>query len=302
MYKQKINLLYNPMVVHIPMLSYDIYVSYVDQLDNSAVEFQHSHHADFEIYYVQKGTLDIKVKNETYALDAGKFLLLNPGVKHGAIYDPTSNKEYFVIIFCFQEKITPSDSVSSSEYEQEYYTTILQYIKNKDYFIERDNYDAAQHIEAMVKECTSKAFGWQIALSFHYTSFITSILRNIIKPSNNIQGLPRMNTSILITKYMHENYPSNIHLQDVADALHITSRHVNRLFHDYFGTSFGKTLTLYRLSYAKNYLCDTIYSVEKIAELVGFSSTSTLFHLFKENEGITISEYRKLHQKNLFQK
>jgi AraC-like DNA-binding protein len=84
----------------------------------------------------------------------------------------------------------------------------------------------------------------------------------------------------------------------VADAMYVTPRHVSRIFNEYFGTSFGKTLSIYRLSYAKNYLCDTDYPVEKIATLVGFASPQSLYKLFKEREKMTIKKYRDMHNKS----
>ena len=71
---------------------------------------------------------------------------------------------------------------------------------------------------------------------------------------------------------------------------------MTRIFSDYFGISFRRTLSIYRLNYAKNYLIFTDKPVEEIAELVGISAPQTLYRLFKENEGMTISEYRRYHR------
>ena len=95
-----------------------------------------------------------------------------------------------------------------------------------------------------------------------------------------------------MTKYMHANYNKNITVQDIADVFYVSPRHINRVFEEYFGQSFKRTLNIYRLNYAKNYLIDTSYPVERIAELVGFSSPKTLYQLFKEHEGMTVSEFR----------
>ena len=56
--------------------------------------------------------------------------------------------------------------------------------------------------------------------------------------------------------------------------------------------TFGKTLSSLRFNFAKHYLATTDYSVDEIAKLVGYKSTRTLFKIFKENEGLTISQYR----------
>ena len=100
------------------------------------------------------------------------------------------------------------------------------------------------------------------------------------------------NLAIQITKYSYANHDQVITLQYIADALHISPRHISRLFYEYFGTGFAKTLSIYRLNYAKNYLCDTDLPVEEIASLVGFSTPTALYRLFKATEGMSIAEYR----------
>ena len=101
---------------------------------------------------------------------------------------------------------------------------------------------------------------------------------------------------------MHANYHKNISVQDIADTFYISPRHVNRMFEDYFGQSFKRTLNIYRLNYAKNYLLDTDYSTEKIAALVGLSSPKMLYQLFREIEGMTLGEFRAQYGKRSTEK
>ena len=103
--------------------------------------------------------------------------------------------------------------------------------------------------------------------------------------------LSNLNLAIMITKYMHANYHKNITIQDISNEFYISARHVNRVFENYFGQSFKKTLNIYRLNYAKNYLYDTDYSIEKISQLVGLASPKVLYQLFKEVEGMTVAEF-----------
>lgn len=62
-------------------------------------------------------------------------------------------------------------------------------------------------------------------------------------------------------------------------------------FEGFFGQSFKKTLNIYRLNYAKNYLYDTDYSIEKVSQLVGLASPKVLYQLFKDVEGMTVAEF-----------
>ena len=57
-------------------------------------------------------------------------------------------------------------------------------------------------------------------------------------------------------------------------------------------------MNIYQLNYAKNDLIESNYPVERLAELVGFSSAKTLYQLFKEHEGMTISEFRAKHRES----
>ena len=93
-----------------------------------------------------------------------------------------------------------------------------------------------------------------------------------------------------------------VSVQDIADTFYISPRHVNRVFEDYFGQSFKRTLNIYRLNYAKNYLLDTDYSTEKIAALVGLSSPKMLYQLFREIEGMTLGEFRAQYGKRSTEK
>ena len=129
-----------------------------------------------------------------------------------------------------------------------------------------------------------------------YQQYLLTVLRNMQQEtdpeSQHQHDQSKVNWTIKITKYMHANYNKNISVQDIADTFFLSPRHVNRIFSEFFGESFKRTLNIYRLNYAKNYLIDTDYSVEKISELVGLSSPKMLYQLFEEVEGISLSEYR----------
>ena len=294
MYRQSQLLLYNPVVMHIPMLSGDIEVNYIELLDASCVEFPHTH-TNYEIYYCLEGVLRLKINEAVHELRTGMFALLSPGVAHGSIYEPNDPKKYFVFIFHFPEH---SIVRSSAKFEFAFFDTFNVLFQKKQYFVGTDQNQSGYWIDEMKREMEKKAFGWEILLRNLYLEFMIQILRNLIpvgkKDSHDLSS--NVNIAIQITKYLHDNYYRSIKIQDVADAIYVTPRHINRIFQEFFGQSLQKTLGMYRLNYAKNYLLDTDYPVEKIAVLVGFSSARPLFRLFREMENITVSEYRALHK------
>lgn len=295
MYKQSQHSLYNPFLIKIPMSSFDIIINYSELLDDTCVEFPHIH-TDYEIYYSLEGILNLKISNKNISLPADHFVLIPPRLQHGSIYEPNIPKKYFVIVFNFHNHMTRNSKNYSFNFDNNFIDTLQNNLDKDNFYVSKDNNQCKQLIPLIQKELETKKFGWQLMIRSYFLSFIVNSFRNIITfPVTNENNFAELNIAIEITKFMHNNYHKNISLQDVANAMYMTPRHITRIFNEYFGTSFGKTLSIYRLSYAKNYLCDTDYPVEKIASLVGFSSPQTLYRLFKEREKITIKKYREEH-------
>ncbi len=291
MYMKAESLLYNIERTQIPMHSGVIEVNYVEMVDESNVEFSHTH-VDYEVYYCVEGSLQIKMEGFEHILLPGQYALLSPGTVHEVRYDPHIPKKYFIFIFQlsqFHKRPVESESV--------FFDAFAELFQEASFFVGADRNNAAPLIEKMRQEHTDRLYGYKELMRGCYLEFIILILRNLI-PNDGRQGIDNLNINmaIKITGYMHQNYNKNIALQDVADAMFVTPRHINRIFQDYFGSSFHKTLRTYRVNYAKNYLHDTDYSIEKIAELVGFSSAQQLVKMFLEVEGVSISEYRARHK------
>lgn len=295
MYKQADNVLYNPFLTKIPMPTFDLVITYTELLDNTCVEFPHTH-TDYEIYYCLEGILNVKIENKLISLSAGHFVLIPPNLQHGSIYEPNTPKKYFVLVFHFNNHVNKNNRPSSFTFDACFINTLKDNLNNDQFYISKDENQCKDLIPKIQDELETKNFGWQLMIRNYYLSFIVRTFRNIItSPILYENNAEELNIAIEITKFMHNNYHKNISLKDVADAMFVTPRHISRIFNEYFGTSFAKTLSIYRLSYAKNYLCDTDYPIEKIATLVGFASPQSLYRLFKEREKMTIKEYRSLH-------
>lgn len=287
--------IYQPYIVRIPMLNSDILIRHVELLDNKTSEFHHLHNS-YEIYYSIEGNLKINVSDNQLDIPAGYLLLMPPHTWHGTIYEPNVLRKYFVIIFDLPENTTTSQGSNWSEFEALEIQKIFTNIKADKYYVIQDNNNCYKIIERISTELKNKKFGWQFALRELYLSFIILALRNIIPStySDIAEDNRSINLAVEITKYMHANYNKDINLEIVAKAMYVTPRHVNRVFESCFGTTFSKTLSIFRLNYAKDYLFKTDYSVEKIANLVGFSSSRTLLKLFRQVEGMTTTQYRKM--------
>lgn len=290
--------LYIPFQIPIQMSDYDLSIRYLEKLDETCVEFTHTH-LNYEVYYILEGRMRMRMRisGQEHLLLPNHFILIPPGVSHGAVNNPDEPKVYVVFVFGIHKNAEADTRRRSPEHE--FFSYFENALKEQLYIIAEDKNNCRDILTLLQQEYAEKQIGWQIILADYCREYFVKLLRNILtdKPAGTPEpGSGPANLAIEITKFMHRHYHENISLEDVSKAFYITPRHVTRIFSDYFGTSFRKTLSIYRLNYAKNYLCYTDKPVEEIAALVGISAPQTLYRLFKENEGMTLSEYRRYHR------
>jgi len=268
-------------------------VYYMDQFNADTVEFLNSHQ-NYEIYYILNGTIKSFVNGEILVLHKGDLLFISCDVPHNTIFEPSENKDYLTFGFNFNIITKKRIKVNDYDPEENEIKDILYLLSKKKYIVVRNNFDAYDMLNELKLEMKYQNTGWHMMVNSIYFNFFTKAIRQIDRgklgqtsPENN------QNLGLKATKFIHSNYQKDISLETVAEFLHISSRHVNRVFRKMFNATFSKTLSHVRIDYAKKYLYTTDYTIEKISELVGFNSSRTLYKLFKEYEHMTISEYRK---------
>lgn len=294
-YHQKQYPLYNPSLTRLSIGSSNLIVNYIDSFDESCVEFHHVH-PDYEIYYCLEGTHHLTIEDKTYTLTSGCFAFIRPDVYHHTVYEPQTHKRYTAFVFTKPSYRSSKDKLRTAQPEDTFLSDALQYFDTHTHYIGRDTHQCSSILDHLHKEITGNLPGKKLMIDTLYQQYILSILRcmtemDSMSESNAAPPLSNLNVAIMMTKYMHQNYYKNITIQDVSNEFFISARHVNRVFESYFGQSFKKTLNIYRLNYAKNYLYDTDYSIEKISQLVGLASPKVLYQLFKEVEGMTVAEF-----------
>ncbi len=96
-----------------------------------------------------------------------------------------------------------------------------------------------------------------------------------------------------IRNYIEEHYAEKITLDQLAEHFFISKYHLLREYRRLFGTTIISDLTIKRLSHAKSMLRFTTESVETIALVCGFQTSSYFIKVFKHYENMTPLEYRR---------
>src|SRR5690349_9073983 len=93
-------------------------------------------------------------------------------------------------------------------------------------------------------------------------------------------------------EYITQNFKEQPNLDEVAEKVHLSPFHFQKLFTEWAGTSPKKFLQFISIGHAKKLLKETQSSLFDAAHETGLSGTSRLHDLFVTIEGMTPAEYK----------
>ncbi|MBP1965341.1 helix-turn-helix transcriptional regulator [Paenibacillus aceris] len=98
-------------------------------------------------------------------------------------------------------------------------------------------------------------------------------------------------------RYVKSRYAEELSLQILASRLNVNNIYLGRLFKEETGVYFSDYLNYIRLERAKELLASTLMKVSDIAGQIGFVDSNYFFRKFKQDTGLSPTEYRNLHTK-----
>lgn len=102
----------------------------------------------------------------------------------------------------------------------------------------------------------------------------------------------------LIEKYIDENYhDTNLSVRQISDMLNLTPNYISYIFSKVKGENISKYINRIRITKAKEMLCNRFINVSSIAHRAGYTNSKYFTKVFKDNEGMTPSEYRNIYYK-----
>ena len=96
-----------------------------------------------------------------------------------------------------------------------------------------------------------------------------------------------------ITKYLQEHLEEEMSLAILSEEFHLNAQYISQLFKNEIGVNFLTYLTNIRMEKAKKLLLSTALSVAEVAERSGYGDYRVFTKVFKKNEGITPSQFRR---------
>lgn len=122
-----------------------------------------------------------------------------------------------------------------------------------------------------------------------FSHVLMQLIDASITASNVHYHVMTINTIDYIRKY----FKATIHLNQLAEFVHVTPNYLNRIFKQDTGQNVMEWLNSYRIEQSKALLKEGKYSASEIATLLGYSDYKHYAYNFKNCTGKTITEFKK---------
>jgi YesN/AraC family two-component response regulator len=147
-------------------------------------------------------------------------------------------------------------------------------------------------IHELLKVNQNKEASWELVSSKLITDLLTLC---IVKKNQEFspEGESIFNKLYKVRDYLEQNYSQRLSLEEIASHYYISKFHLCREYKKLFGTTIIDSITMKRVTHAKELLRFTKMSIEDIALDSGYPDASYFNKVFQKMEGMTASEYRR---------
>lgn len=262
-------------------------------LERIMTDRTHSHY-QYEIHVIANGEYFVEDINgkENIKVTIGDVVVIPPNFYHSSHAEDTSQ----IRNYAFRLEIDYDKKTIESEKE---YNKIIENLTGKGMIITYSPWAIAL-ISEIKTELLNTQFGSFDLAEIAFKKLIIKLLRTVLKKSEKSrENLDNAYNDILvrnetITLFFDKNFSNpDLSANDLATHLNLSVRQLNRVFREVYNISFHKKLIEIRLALARKFLLKTNYTVEEVAEKVGFSSSSGFFVAFKKEFGVTPNEFRQ---------
>ena len=252
------------------------------------------HHETWELYCVTEGTMKLSIENQIVEIASNHILFIPPYTKHYILYG-SSDQRHTSIRFWLSGSSTESKNVLE---------TLLTSSALKSTPWNSKHNARLQEIKALYQEYTPnlKSVWLSSRISAISQLFFIDILEIISPspPSQLAKNVKNDNMPMLLEYLMLYSSENEFTLSKLAKALNYSNEQTTRIIKKKFGKPFRSLIRDIKIEKAKSYLAQSDFTIEEIANNIGFETVKSFNASFQDCVGVTPTVYRQQNQqKNL---
>lgn len=251
----------------------------------SAYLEQAHHHIEYEIFYIDSGSVEFGIEDSVTTAKAGDVIFMHPGTNHYVKKLEGIEYHYYAMVF--------DNSVLGAQGEPVRNTLesirVSRFIKLPDAVL-RKLRDATEFAK-------NKSFGHELFIKSVLFDIISCVIltNQYVEITDNVRSEKRhtVNAIDVTIAYIRDHYRENISLDDVLKITSYSKSHFIRLFKKNVGMNLTDYINKYRIE--KSCL-DLIYTAKNITEIAtenGFNTVQYFSKTFKTYMNCTPKQYQK---------
>ncbi len=242
-------------------------------------------HDSLEILFIQKGSLQSIVGEETDYLVSGDFCIVDRNVVHATATSEGISYLLIQIPYLFLKQYLP-------DIDQ----TKLPYVcKNKEKSIPSQE-EMTNLLEKLYDLNHEKKKGYQLTYYSLLFTFLEILFRHFgqeVSEEEAVHSQKYIDRLSQIASFIQEHYHEPITLQQGADLLSLNPEYFSRFFKKYMGVTFMDYVYAIRLKAAAREIMSSDLTIQSIMEKNGFTNPKYFNRIFFEQYGMTPSAFRK---------
>jgi AraC-like DNA-binding protein len=238
----------------------------------------HNHDNHIELMLIETGYGTFEIGGESYQVSPNSLIIYNTGVWHEE--SGHTIKTHYIGFSNYTSPYLP-DGV----FFDKPHSSVIPLGEHFDAIKNRFN-----ELKACYEKYQNDAFGIVAGL---FIVFLSEIISLIDPVPLNVPTTSGSHIRIVeIKRYLEEHYNETFSLDHLSNLFFLDKFHLCRIFKRQIGMGPNQYVVNYRIEAAKNYLRTTKFSIEMIANKVGYQSVTHFQNMFKTKTGITPGQYR----------
>ena len=238
-----------------------------------------------EICVCLQGHAYIQLEDRTVVLEPGQFFVVPPGTLHNECIPADEDAVDLWLNMRQKQKIRVviSGIDADGEHGILYCRAVLMEPLVKSAFM-----------ETLDKELNSSDYGSHILVKNRMVDTLIAMIRYLEQEGQGeSQEFWRRCVVSEVIDYLNHHNSDRVELQDLADHMGISIKHLNRIFKAATGNTIVNHANQIRLDQAKYYLTATELKVKDIAQLLNYYNQYHFGRIFKNATGKSPMEFRK---------
>lgn len=245
-------------------------------------------HEELEIAVVISGSVRYQLKDQTFDLIRGEGLVINSRIPHSAV---SLSEEEPVLLTTILHPALLYGTPASSIYQKLIYPYLnapcLSGIR-----LTAAEADVLKQIDILFSEAS---FGHELQIK----SLLCGLFFDLLSPRESLlsKSKPQSEEALARLAFLldtiHKDYAEPLSLSCLASGISLSREGCCRFFKKMTGRTISEYLKDYRISQSVLLLQDDRYSIEQVAQLVGFGNAGRFSAAFAEQMNCTPRQYRQ---------